>query len=357
VPPYDRPPLSKGLLAGEAPDHSVGLQPACWYEENQVELLLGALATRLDAGAHAVELADGRVLPYSKVLIATGSAARRLQFLDGYSNVHALRTLADVKRLRAELRPGTRLVLIGAGFIGLEAAATARSLGVVVTIVEALPAPLAAILGADVGERFARLHRDEGVDVRVGAMLEAARGNGSVEQLVLADGGRLDCDTVLVGIGVAPATDWLAGSGLDLDGGIATDAAGRTELPDVFAAGDVTRAYDPRIGAHARTEHWEAAARQGAAAARAMLGDEPSDPPPPTFWSDQYGVRVQYVGYAALADEVVLDGAADAREWSVVYTRRGRPVAGLVAGRPREFIALRRRISEQLPTRTATAKE
>lgn len=349
LPPYDRPPLSKGLLAGDAPDHSVGLRPACWYDENRVELLVGRAAARLDAAAREVVLDDGEVVPYSKVLIATGSRARELAFLSGYANVHSLRTLADVKRLRAELRPGAKLALIGAGFIGLEAAATARGLGVDVTVVEALPAPLAAILGADVGERFARLHRAEGVDVRAGVMLQEARGNGSVEELVLADGACIECEAVLVGVGVAPATGWLEGSGLDLDGGIPTDAAGRTELPDVYAAGDVTRALDPRIGTRARTEHWEAAGRQGAAAARAMLGDEPAAPPPPSFWSDQYGIRFQYVGYAALADGHRIDGDPDGRDFTVVYTRRDRPVAALVAGRPRELVALRKRIEEELP--------
>ncbi len=349
LPPYDRPPLSKGLLAGEAPDHSVGLRPACWYEENRVELLLGRTAIRLDPATHEVTLDDDEALRYSKLLVATGSRARELRFLDGHSNVHALRTLADVKRLRGELRPGAKLVLIGAGFIGLEAAATARGLGVDVTVIEALPAPLASILGADVGERFSRLHRAEGVDLRTGVMLESARGNGRVEELVLADGSRIECEAVLVGVGVAPATEWLEDSGLELDGGIPTDAAGRTALPDVYAAGDVTQAFDPRIGARARTEHWEAAGRQGAAAARAMLGDEPAAPPPPSFWSDQYGIRFQYIGYAALADGRTIDGEPDGRDFSVVYTRRDRPVAALVAGRPRELVALRKRIEEELP--------
>ncbi len=349
LPPYDRPPLSKGLLAGNAPDHSVGLRPACWYDENRVELMLGRAASHLDAAAHEVTLADGTVVPYSRLLIATGSRARELRFLDGYSNVHALRTLADVRRLRGELRPGAKLALIGAGFIGLEAAATARGLGVDVTVIEALPAPLASILGTDVGERFSRLHRTEGVDVRTGAMLEAARGNGRVEELVLADGGRVECEAVLVGVGVAPATEWLEDSGLELDGGVPTDAAGRTTLPDVYAAGDVTQAFDPRIGSRARTEHWEAAGRQGAAAARAMLGDEPAAPPPPSFWSDQYGIRFQYVGYAALADSRTIDGEPDGTDFTVVYTRRNRPVAALVAGRPRELVALRKRIEQELP--------
>ncbi len=315
-----------------------------------MELLLGARAARLDPEVHAVELADGprpslRQAPDRDRQHSADASASST----GYSNVHALRTLADVKRLRAELRPGARLALVGAGFIGLEAAATARGLGVEVAVIEALPAPLAGILGADVGARFARLHRDEGVELRLDARLETARGNGRVEELCLAGGERIECDLVLVGVGVVPATEWLEGAGPDLDGGIPTDIHGRTQLPDVFAAGDVTRTFDPRIGAHARTEHWEAAARQGMAAARAMLGDEVAPPPPPTFWSDQYGVRFQYVGYASLADARRIDGDPDGRDFAVVYTRRERPVAALVAGRPRELVALRRRIEQELP--------
>jgi NADPH-dependent 2,4-dienoyl-CoA reductase/sulfur reductase-like enzyme len=356
LPPYDRPPLSKELLAGEVPDHSAGLRPACWYDENRVELLLAATATGLDAPAHEVELADGRTLQYAKLLIATGSKARVLPFLEHFDNVHALRTLADVKRLRARLRLGSKLALVGAGFIGLEAAATARRLGTEVTVIEAAPAPLAAVLGAEVSDRFARLHRAEGVDLRTGSMLECARGNGTVEELVLAGGETIACQTVLVGIGVSPAVEWLAGSGLELEGGIPTDSAGRTELPDVYAAGDVTRAFDPRIGVHLRTEHWEAAARQGAAAARAMLGDEPPPPPPPTFWSDQFGIRFQYAGYATIADRSETDGDPGSREFSVLYTHRGRAVAALAAGRPREFVALRRRIESELPVPNETER-
>jgi NADPH-dependent 2,4-dienoyl-CoA reductase/sulfur reductase-like enzyme len=342
-PPYDRPPLSKELLAGELPEDAVPYRPAWWYEEKRVELLLGARAEALDPVAGTVRLDSGSELPYEKLMIATGGAARRLPFLRGYENVHTLRTLDDARRLRVELVRGARLAVVGAGFIGQEVAATARRLGVEVTMIEATATPLASILGESVGEWFARLHRDEGVRVLTGTMLEGARGNGRVEELVLADGTRLACDAVVVGVGTAPATGWLQGSGLEEDG-VRTDAAGRTRLDGVFAAGDASIPFDPRFGVHARTEHWDAAAWQGAAVARAMLGEYPGTPPLPSFWSDQYGLRIQYVGHAHHSDGVVIDGDPGARDFEAVFTRAGLPVAALAVGRPRAIPALRKRI-------------
>ena len=342
-PPYDRPPLSKEVLAGQAPEDELAYRPSWWYADREVELLLGARAERLDPEARELSLAGGERLGYEQLLIATGSAPRRLPFLDGYENVHYLRTLADARLLRAALRPGARLAIVGAGFIGQEVAATARRLGAEVTLVEALETPLLPILGAELGGWFAELHREEGVSVLTGAMLESARGDGRVEELVLADGRRLGCDAVVVGVGTAPATDWLAGSGLD-ERGVPVDAGGRTALPGVFAAGDASVPFDHRFGVHARTEHWDAAAWQGAAVARAMLGEDPGTPPLPSFWSDQYGVRVQYVGHARHADGVVLEGDPASRDFEAVFLRGGAPVAGLTVGRPRAIPTLRKRI-------------
>jgi NADPH-dependent 2,4-dienoyl-CoA reductase/sulfur reductase-like enzyme len=341
--PYDRPPLSKELLAGSIGDEAATLRPGAWYVAKEIELILGRRARSLDPVGHRIELDNGLSVRYEKLLIATGSRARRLPNLEGFSNVHYLRTLADARRLRERMRPGSRLVVVGAGFIGQEVAATARRLGVDVTLIEALPAPLSAILGEDVGRWFVDLHRSEGVEVLLSARVLKAHGNGSVEELVLENGRRLGCDAAVIGIGVAPAAEWLAGSGLEPDG-VLTDAAGRTSIEDVFAAGDVTRAFDPRLGTHTRTEHWDAAARQGAAAAKAMLGADPGPVPLPSFWSDQYGVRVQYVGHAERADEHQFECDRDGREFRVVYTRAGRPVAGLVVDQPRAVVALRREI-------------
>jgi NADPH-dependent 2,4-dienoyl-CoA reductase/sulfur reductase-like enzyme len=343
-PPYDRPPLSKELLAGTIGEDSVGYRPSWWYEEKRVELLLGTRAEALDPRNRTVVLDSGAELGYDALLIATGSAARRLPFLDGFENVYALRTLGDARELRSELVSGARLAIVGAGFIGQEVAATARALGAEVTMIEALETPLAPILRAEVGAWFAELHLGEGVRVLTGAMLESARGrSGRVEELVLADGRAIACDAVVVGVGTAPATGWLEGSGLD-PRGVRTDTSGRTALAGVFAAGDASVPFDPRFGGHARTEHWDAAAWQGGAVARAMLGECPGTPPLPSFWSDQYGLRVQYVGHAHHADAVAVEGDPAGRDFEAIFSRAGVPVAGLAVGRPRSIPALRKRI-------------
>jgi 3-phenylpropionate/trans-cinnamate dioxygenase ferredoxin reductase subunit len=342
-PPYDRPPLSKEVLAGAVEEDSVAFRSAEWYEENEVELLLGARAERLDPEARTVTLEFGGELEYGKLLIATGGGARRLPFLEHFHNVHYLRTLADSRRLRAELVPGLRLAIVGAGFIGQEVAATARKLGVEVTMIEALETPLQPILGDQLGRWFADLHLDEGVRVITGAMLQSARGGDGVEELVLADGRVVECDAVVVGIGTVPATHWVRGSGLE-ETGVKVDVCGRTGLPDVFAAGDASVPFDPRFGAHARTEHWDAAAWQGAAVAKAILGEYAGTPPLPSFWSDQYGVRIQSVGHPHHADSVLVEGDPATRDFEAVFLRGGVPVAGLAVGRPRSIPALRKRI-------------
>ena len=341
--PYDRPPLSKDHLAGEIADEEVSFRPADWYEDNRVELVVDRRATGLDPKRRRLELDDGAECFYEQLVIATGAAARRLPPLEGFSNVHYLRTLADARRLREELREGARLAVVGAGFIGQEVASTARAAGAEVTIVEALPAPLTGILGEEVGLWLMKMHDEEGVEVRLSTKLEGARGNGSVEELVLDRGDPIACDAVVVGIGVAPAADWLRGSGLETDG-VLTDNAGRTSVPDVWAAGDVARAFDHRHGEHRRSEHWDAAARQGMAVARAIAGDQPDPRPLPSFWSDQYGLRIQYVGHAEASDAARVEGEPGERDFAVVYTREEQPVGALVVGRPKAFALLRKEI-------------
>ena len=349
IAPYDRPPLSKEVLAGDLDIGALGLRQAGWYAERGVELLLGRPAAALHAERHELELLDGSRLGYDRLLIATGAEPRRLPLFDGAPNVHVLRTAADARRLQAALRPGARLLVVGAGFIGQEVAAAARKLGVAVTLLEAMDAPLAGLLGDELGTWFADLHREEGVDVRCGVTaVDTVRDDrGRVTGVVTGDGEILSCDLALVGVGVVPADGWLAGSGLG-GGGVECDDAGRTALPDVFAAGDVARPYDHFAGAHVRSEHWEAAARQGAAAARAMAGLEPVAAPLASFWSDQYGLRIQYVGYASLGDAVELDADPAERDFTAVWRRGGRPVAALLVGRPRELPRARQLIQETL---------
>jgi len=223
-----------------------------------------------------------------------------------------------------------------------------------VTIVEAAPAPLAGVLGAELGGWFARLHREEGVEVLLEARIARLRGERRVEAIELESGRRIACDAVVVGIGTQPAVAWLAGSGLD-PGGVLVDAAGRTAAPHVFAAGDASRPFEPRLGAHVRTEHWEAAARQGAAAARAMLGLPAAAPALPSFWSDQHGVRIQYLGHAHGADRVEIDGDPAGRDFTATFTASGRPVAALLVGRPHALPAVRRRLEAHHPTERTAA--
>lgn len=343
VAPYDRPPLSKGALAAGVDQAALSFRPPGWYHEHEVELLLGTAATGIDTEARRLRLQNRRELPYDHLVVATGGAARELPFLAGYGNVHSLRTGADAERLRPFLLPGARLAIVGAGFIGQEVAATAAGLGCEVTMLEALPVPLAPILGEELGAWFGRLHEEEGIRVLLGAGIVAARGCGRVEELVLADGRRIACDAVLVGVGTVPATAWLEGSGLGT-AGVRTDTAGRTGVPNVYAAGDASIPFEPRFGEYERTEHWDAAAWQGAAVAKAITGAYPGTPPLPSFWSDQYGHRIQYVGHARRADAILVDGDREARDFEVLFLRAGVPVAGLTVDRPRSIPALRKQI-------------
>jgi 3-phenylpropionate/trans-cinnamate dioxygenase ferredoxin reductase component len=316
--PYDRPPLSKELLAGD--DQSLTFRDEDWYRDNEVELLLGTRAERLQPAERTVVAGTGERILYDKLLVATGSSPRRLPEAERFRNVHVLRTLADAHVLRDALRPGAHLVVIGGGFIGLEVAATARKLGVDVTIVEAAGAPLEAVLGTQVGGWFAGVHSDEGVRLELSTAVDEFRGNGSVEELRLRDGRTLDCDAVLVAIGVAPALDWTGDGSLK-------------DLPDVHVAGDA-----------AGGQHWEAAAQQGTAAADAMLGLDPPRAQLPSFWSDQYGTRIQYLGDARRADSFEVDGSPAERDFTALFTRAGKPVAALMVGRPRALPQMRRLI-------------
>jgi NADPH-dependent 2,4-dienoyl-CoA reductase/sulfur reductase-like enzyme len=344
-PPYDRPPLSKGVLAGTKPEMDLAMRPAGWYRDNEVELQLATRATGLDPDRRRVTVADGSQLGYEQLLVSSGAAARHLPVLKGYENVHTLRTLADARRLRAELEPGRRLAVVGAGFIGQEVAATARGLGLDVTMIEALAWPLAPVFGERVGHWLAGVHADHGVRLLLSTRLEGARGDRRVEELELAGGGRVVCDTVVVGVGCAPEVAWLRGTGLER-GPLRTDTTGRTAVPGVFAAGDVSAPFEPRFGVHVHSEHWDAAARQGSAVAQAMVGSYPGTPPLPSFWSDQYGLRIQYVGHAERADDVLFEGDPKARDFAAIFVRDGCPVAALAVGRPRAIAKARTRIEQ-----------
>ena len=326
--PYDRPPLSKEL-DGDAPV----FRSSDWYADNRVELVLGRAATRLDPHERRLELADGTTVGFGHLLLATGSEPRALPLFDGAENAQALRTFDDARQLRAAIAAGGPLAIVGAGLIGLEAAATARKAGLDVTVIEAGPKPVSGLLGDAVSGWLVQLHRDAGVGLRFGASV-ADRRDG---ELVLGDGSRVPYAHVLVGVGVRPATGWLG-----TDGPVAVDDRGRTRIPGVHAAGDVTGGG-----------HWEAAARAGAGVARDLLGREPAPPAASAFWSDQHGIRLNCVGNPRGAEGVSVEGDPDAGRFTATYHSGGRVAAVLLAGAsPADLRAARRRL-EPIPERSA----
>jgi 3-phenylpropionate/trans-cinnamate dioxygenase ferredoxin reductase subunit len=347
--PYDRPPLSKDLLSGARNEDALSYRPADWYGEHTIDLLLGIRATGLRPQERRLVLSDGGVLRYDRLLIATGSRPRAIRLLTGYDNVSTLRTLDDALLLREVLATTPRLAIIGAGFIGLEIASTARSLGVGVTLIEAAACPLQSVLGCELGSWFERLHCAEGVEVLTGRTVGGVDGNGNVHALRLSDQSIVEVDHIVVGVGVEPDISWLAGSGLDQSGGIPVDPHGRTSIDRVFASGDAAATLDERRGRYIAGSHWEAAGRQGARAARVMLGLKPGEVPLTSFWSDQYGLRIQYVGDRRLADSVEIDGDLNSRNFTATFTTAGRAVAALLVGRPRSLPAARLAIEKGTP--------
>ncbi|MFE9629123.1 NAD(P)/FAD-dependent oxidoreductase [Streptomyces sp. NPDC006527] len=345
--PYDRPPLSKDFLAGALGEADLALEAD--DEDLRVEWLLGVRATGLDGADRAVRLADGRVVRADGIVIATGAAARTLPGSDGLAGVHVLRTLDDARALRDELARGGRLVVIGGGFIGAEVASTAYTLGLDVTVVEAARTPLAGPLGAEMGAVVSALHADHGVRLLCGVGVKGLSGERRVDAVLLEDGRSVPADIVVVGVGARPCVEWLEGSGVALDNGVKCGADGRTGLAGVVAVGDCANWYDPRAGAHRRVEHWTGARERPDAAVTALLAGgavEPAAPGPPYFWSDQYGVKIQFVGHAAGADSVTIEeGAADHRDVLAVYRRAGRPVAVLGMNQPRLFTRWRKRLA------------
>jgi 3-phenylpropionate/trans-cinnamate dioxygenase ferredoxin reductase subunit len=330
--PYERPPLSKDYLLGKADRESPQVHPLDWYGEQRVELRTGVRATQLDAAGHRLALDTGEELAYAKLLLATGSSARRIPVpgaeLDG---VRYLRTFADSDRLLSDFAGGgKRVVIIGAGWIGLEVAAAARHHGNEVTIVEPQPTPLHAVLGAEMGNVFARLHRAHGVDLLFDTVVREFRGSGGrVESVATDSHAGLAADVVVVGVGAIPNVELAAAAGLDVDNGIVTDHALRTSAPDVFAAGDVASSFHPLYGRYVRVEHWANALNAGPAAARSMLGQAVSYDRVPYFYTDQYDLGMEYSGLGGPADTVVCRGNPEDGEFIAFWTSDGRVTAGM----------------------------
>jgi 3-phenylpropionate/trans-cinnamate dioxygenase ferredoxin reductase component len=344
--PYDRPPLSKDFLKGDIGADALALGDADEYEDLDVQWLLGERAIRLDPVARTVTLTGGRHVRTDGVVVATGAGPRTLPGTDGLSGVHTLRTVDDALALRTELLNGLpRVVVIGAGFIGAEVASTAHRLGLHVTVVEALDVPLERQLGREMGLVCSALHHDHGVRLLCGTGVAGLVGEGRVTGVRLADGRVLPADIVVVGVGVRPATDWLAGSGVRVDDGVVCDAGCATGVPGVVAVGDVARCPHPFTGRHARIEHWSNATEQAKTAARTLLTGVPAPAPltAPYFWSDQYQVRIQLAGHVAPgAEPEIVEGDVDSRSFTAVYRREGTAVAVLSLNQPKFFNRLRR---------------
>jgi 3-phenylpropionate/trans-cinnamate dioxygenase ferredoxin reductase component len=327
--PYERPPLSKGYLQGKDERESARVHEHGFYAEHGIELRLGASVERLDLSGRAVVLSSGERVGFDRLLLATGADPRRLTGVPGadLAGIHVLRTLADSDHLRAALERGGRLLVVGAGWIGAEVAASARGYGVEVTLVDPLAAPLERVLGHELGEVFAALHSDHGVDMRMETGVAAFEGDARVERVRLSDGRTVAADDVVVGVGVVPATG-LAEGLLDVADGISVDARLQTSAPGVFAAGDVASAFHPRLGRHLRVEHWANALHQGPAAARSMLGADAPYDRIPYFFSDQYDLGMEYSGDPAGADALVIRGDLPGREFIAFWLRDGRVLAG-----------------------------
>ncbi|WP_406194484.1 FAD-dependent oxidoreductase [Kitasatospora sp. NBC_01560] len=335
--PYERPPLSKGYLLGKTPREKIYVHPPQWYAEHDVTLRLGTPVTAIDPAAHTVTLADDGRIGYAKLLLTTGSVPRRLPVPGAdQDGVLHLRRVEDSDRIRAVLRPGARIVVIGAGWIGLETAAAARTAGADVTVLEAAELPLLRVLGREVAQVFADLHRDHGVELRFNASVEELTGTGgTVTGVRLADGSTVAADAVIVGIGISPVTALAEAAGLETENGIRTDEHLRTSDPDIYAAGDVASAFHPLFGRHLRVEHWANAVNQPQTAARALLGREGPETVydrVPYFFTDQYDdFGMEYTGYVEPGgyDRVVFRGDPATREFIAFWLSDGRVLAGM----------------------------
>ena len=351
--PYDRPPLSKDVVRGERDDTT--LKPAEFFADKKIELQLGSAAAGVDTADKTVKLVDGSEVSFDQLIIATGLTPRRLPGLPELTGVHVLRSLNDSLTLRAELEPGKRALIVGAGFIGCELAASFRTTGVDVLLVEPQPTPLASVLGEQVGRLVARMHRDEGVDLRCGTGLKTLVGDdsGRVTTAVLSDDTEIKVDVVVLGVGSVPVTEWLKDSGIELGepsqgGGVLADEVGRTNVEGVWAVGDVA-SWLHSTGSQKRVEHWSNAGDQAKLLAKAFTGAESSGPAAvPYFWSDQYDIKIQALGTPLASDTVHLI-EDDGRKFLAYYSRDGFLTGVVGGGLPAKVMKTRAKLTVESP--------
>ena len=328
--PYERPPLSKEYLRGDAEREKVYVHPAGFYEEHQIELMTETTVAAVDPAGSTVTLRPGGELRYDKLLLTTGAEPRRLRVpgadLDG---IHYLRAVGDSDALRERLTSGRRVAVVGAGWIGSEVAATARQRGAEVTLIDPLALPNERIFGTEIGEFYRDVHAQHGVSLALGEGVDAFEGDGAVAAVRVSGGRRIECDLAVVGVGVAPRDRLAVDAGLTVDNGVVVDEHLRSSVPDIFAAGDVANFRHPFFDARMRIEHWSNALNGGPAAARSMLGDAATYDRIPYFFSDQYDVGMEYSGYAPRWDQVVFRGERGSGEFIAFWLADGRVVAGM----------------------------
>jgi 3-phenylpropionate/trans-cinnamate dioxygenase ferredoxin reductase component len=337
-PPYERPPLSKAYLRGEVPFDKALVRPAAFYAEHGIQTMFGTRATRIDPSARVVELEDHRRVSFDALLIATGGRNRTVSIpgvdLDG---IYSLRTVQDADRIRAEMIAGRRAVVVGMGFIGSEVAASLRQKGLEVVAIDPSKTPLFRVLGEGVGQTIAKLHRDHGVRMIFEDTVAAFEGTRRVGCVVTKAGLRLECDFAVVGIGIEPAVEALADSGIHVDNGVVVDEYCQTNVSGIYAAGDVANHYHPVFDRRIRVEHWQNAIKQGAAAARNMLGRRIAYDEIHWFWSDQYDTNLQYAGFHTQWEQLVVRGRLESASYLACYVNAGRIDAAVGLNRAKEL--------------------
>jgi 3-phenylpropionate/trans-cinnamate dioxygenase ferredoxin reductase subunit len=348
--PYDRPPLSQEVLRGERDAESIALTRPERFDALGLDLRHGRRAVALDPRARELALDDGERIRFDACALATGCRPRRLPGTPELAGIHLLRSLDDALAIRSALERGPRVAIVGAGFIGSEVAASCRQRGLEVALIDPLPTPLAAAVGTEIGEVVAGLHRDHGVELRLGTGVATFEGAGRLERVRLSDGSAVPADVAVVGIGVVPNTEWLASSGLALDDGVVCDETTATSVPGIVAVGDVARFFNPLFGVAMRIEHWTHAVEQAGAAAETLLaapGAAKAFAPAPFVWSDQYELKIQSAGWMLPGDERrVVHGSLAERRCVVLHGREGRLVGAIALDRVRQLMGYRRMIRE-----------
>jgi len=357
-PPYERPPLSKAYLRGEVPFDKALVRPAAFYAEHGIQTMFGTRATRIDPSARVVELEDHRRVSFDALLIATGGRNRTVSIpgvdLDG---IYSLRTVQDADRIRAEMIAGRRAVVVGMGFIGSEVAASLRQKGLEVVAIDPSKTPLFRVLGEGVGQTIAKLHRDHGVRMIFEDTVAAFEGTRRVGCVVTKAGLRLECDFAVVGIGIEPAVEALADSGIHVDNGVVVDEYCQTNVSGIYAAGDVANHYHPVFDRRIRVEHWQNAIKQGAAAARNMLGRRIAYDEIHWFWSDQYDANLQYAGFHRQWEQLIVRGRLDSGSYLACYVNAGRIDAAVSLNRGKEVRRVMPLIKARRPVNLAQLRD